>query len=55
MPRYPENITYSDRYQDDEFEYRNATLTKQLYSKVKTYHGKLLKETEWRALGVQGS
>ena len=53
MPRFPDEIIYSDKYQDEEYEYRNVILTKDLYKRVAKK--KLLQEIEWRALGIQGS
>jgi cyclin-dependent kinase regulatory subunit CKS1 len=50
MPRYPEDILYSDKYLDDDYEYRNVTLTKEIYKKMPKK--KLLSENEWRALGI---
>jgi cyclin-dependent kinase regulatory subunit CKS1 len=49
MPHYPEEIEYSDKYNDDYYEYRHVSLPKHLYKRVTK--GKLLSENEWRALG----
>ena len=53
MPRFPDKITYSDKFFDLEYEYRNAALTKELFSKIRKK--KLLTEEEWRNLGIEGS
>ncbi len=34
MPRFPEEVIYSDKYVDDEYEYRHVILTKELYKKM---------------------
>ncbi|XP_073989480.1 cyclin-dependent kinases regulatory subunit-like [Rhodnius prolixus] len=48
-----EHIYYSEKYCDNEYEYRHVVLPKELAKLVpKT---KLLTEEEWRALGVQQS
>ncbi|XP_041085272.1 cyclin-dependent kinases regulatory subunit 1-like isoform X2 [Polyodon spathula] len=46
-------IYYSDKYTDEEFEYRHVLLPKQLARLVLTSH--LMSEDEWRSLGVQQS
>uniref|UniRef100_A0A3B4ZLW7 Cyclin-dependent kinases regulatory subunit n=1 Tax=Stegastes partitus TaxID=144197 RepID=A0A3B4ZLW7_9TELE len=46
-------IFYSDKYNDDEFEYRHVVLPKELSKLVPTSH--LMTEDEWRGLGVQQS
>ena len=48
-----ENICYSDKYEDDQFEYRHVTLPAELAKLVPRNH--LMTETEWRNLGVQQS
>ena len=48
-----ENISYGDKYQDDQFEYRNVMLPSELAKHVPRNH--LMTETEWRNLGVQQS
>jgi cyclin-dependent kinase regulatory subunit CKS1 len=50
MPRFPEDIIYSDKYCDEDFEYRNVILTKEIFKKMP--RKKLLSENEWRSLGV---
>ncbi|KAF3834850.1 hypothetical protein F7725_027408 [Dissostichus mawsoni] len=42
-------IYYSDKYTDEEFEYRHVVLPKQLSKLVPTSH--LMTEDEWRGLG----
>ena len=49
----PKNIYYSDKYYDDEFEYRHVMLPKEIAKLVPKAH--LMTETEWRKLGVQQS
>ena len=46
-----EDVVYSDKYSDDEYEYRHVTLNAQLTKLVPRTH--LMSETEWRNLGVQ--
>ena len=53
MPHYPDEIEYSDKYLDDHYEYRHVLLPKDVYKKIQK--GRLLTESEWRALGVQQS
>ena len=48
-----ENICYSDKYEDDQFEYRHVTLLSELAKLVP--RNDLMTETEWRNLGVQQS
>ena len=50
MYNFPEEIEYSDKYFDDDFEYRNVQLPKYVFCKMP--RGRLLSETEWRELGV---
>lgn len=53
MPFYPEEIEYSDKYNDRFYEYRHVILPKDFARKIK---GKgILAESEWRMLGVQQS
>mmetsp|Transcript_20179 Transcript_20179/g.46567 ORF Transcript_20179/g.46567 Transcript_20179/m.46567 type:complete len:97 (+) Transcript_20179:49-339(+) len=47
------DIEYSDKYSDDEFEYRHVILPKHVAQHV--VKGRLLSEQEWRTLGVQQS
>ena len=44
-----EGIVYSERYEDQEFEYRHVTLPADLAKLVPRNH--LMTETEWRNLG----
>ena len=53
MPTFPATVHYSEKYEDDEYEYRHVCLTEDLYKKMPK--GKLLSEVEWRCLGVQQS
>ena len=53
MPHFPDEIEYSEKYQDDEHEYRHVLLPKHIFKKVGK--ARLLSETEWRSLGVQQS
>ncbi|XP_078061632.1 cyclin-dependent kinases regulatory subunit 1-like isoform X2 [Mustelus asterias] len=46
-------IYYSERYRDGEFEYRHVMLPKKIAKMVPKTH--LMSETEWRNLGVQQS
>lgn len=51
MPHFPDEIEYSDKYLDDDYEYRHVLLPKNIFKKAP--RGKLLTENEWRSLGVQ--
>ena len=53
MEDLQDRIIYSDRYHDDEYEYRHVILPKELACKVPK--DRLMSEAEWRALGVQQS
>jgi cyclin-dependent kinase regulatory subunit CKS1 len=67
MVHYPDEIEYSDKYYDDEYEYRHVTLTRKVMKDMfrliqstdatrKTVHDmRLLSEMEWRSIGVQQS
>ncbi|RNA36914.1 cyclin-dependent kinases regulatory subunit [Brachionus plicatilis] len=46
-------IVYSDRYSDDDYEYRHVILPSDLAKLIPKAH--LLTETEWRNLGIQQS
>ncbi|CAI2326250.1 unnamed protein product [Caenorhabditis sp. 36 PRJEB53466] len=48
-----DDIYYSPRYEDDEFEYRHVILPRVIARRVP--ERKLLTEAEWRRLGVQQS
>ncbi|RZC34221.1 CKS, FR47, and/or Acetyltransf 1 domain containing protein [Asbolus verrucosus] len=47
------NIYYSDKYYDDEYEYRHVVLPKEMVKLVPKTH--LMSEEEWRGIGVQQS
>ena len=57
------SIHYSDRYSDDEYEYRHVILPKPLFKMIpKTYFNpddpgvlRLLSEAEWRGIGITQS
>ncbi len=53
MPHYPDEIEYSEKYNDDVYEYRHVLLPKNIYKTAPK--SRLLSESEWRALGVQQS
>ncbi len=71
MPHYPDEIEYSDKYQDDSYEYRHVILPKRVAKEMfKLFHlldvskvgsgskpgePRLLSESEWRSIGVQQS
>ncbi|CAH0552012.1 unnamed protein product [Brassicogethes aeneus] len=47
------SIFYSDKYYDDEYEYRHVMLPKEMVKMVPKTH--LMSEDEWRGIGVQQS
>ncbi|KAL6447031.1 hypothetical protein ACFW04_001412 [Cataglyphis niger] len=47
------HIYYSNKYYDDQYEYRHVVLPKEMVKLVPRTH--LLSEQEWRAIGVQQS
>lgn len=49
-----EDIEYSEKYDDDHFEYRHVFLPKSLAEQIDT-RGRLLSDDEWRGIGVQQS
>ena len=49
MPHFPSETEYSEKYQDDYFEYRHVLLPKTIYKNMP--RGRLLSEMEWRSLG----
>ena len=53
MPHYPKEIEYSEKYQDDIYEYKHALLPEELFRTIPK--GKLLTEDEWRNLGIKQS
>ncbi|KAL3077352.1 hypothetical protein niasHS_013341 [Heterodera schachtii] len=44
---------YSNKYEDDEYEYRHVHVTKEVAKQVP--HNRLMSESEWRSLGIQQS
>ncbi|OII76986.1 cyclin-dependent kinase regulatory subunit family protein [Cryptosporidium andersoni] len=59
MVNYPEDIVYSSKYEDGVYEYRHVTLpraiSKRAQSVMLTKPNGLLREQEWRMLGIQQS
>jgi len=63
LDEYIEKIHYSDRYSDDDYEYRHVILPKQLLKMIpKEYFSsddsgvlRLLTEQEWRGIGITQS
>lgn len=60
MVQYPDEPVYSDKYFDDNYEYRHVILTKQMAHDAKSLMtskgpNSLLTEPEWRSIGVQQS
>lgn len=53
MPHYPQQIEYSDKYEDEVFEYKNVMLTEAIFKTIP--RNKLLCEDEWRELGIKQS
>ena len=53
MPHFPDEVEYSEKYYDDEYEYRHVLLTKAIFKKIPK--NKLLSEKEWRDQGIQQS
>jgi cyclin-dependent kinase regulatory subunit CKS1 len=53
IQKYAKDIYYSDKYTDDEFEYRHVMLPKELAKLMPKNH--LMSEAEWRSYGVQQS
>jgi cyclin-dependent kinase regulatory subunit CKS1 len=51
MPHFPEEIEYSEKYEDDLFEYRHVMLPKAIFKTMP--RGRLLSDSEWRGFGVQ--
>ncbi|XP_059474509.1 cyclin-dependent kinases regulatory subunit 2-like [Neocloeon triangulifer] len=47
------NISYSDKYCDDKYEYRHVVLPREIAKLVPKSH--LMSEEEWRGIGVQQS
>ncbi|PCH37703.1 CKS-domain-containing protein [Wolfiporia cocos MD-104 SS10] len=63
LEEYIEKIHYSDRYSDDEYEYRHVILPKPLFKMIpkslfnpdKSGTLRLLTEDEWRGIGITQS
>ncbi|KAF8643874.1 hypothetical protein AX16_008890 [Volvariella volvacea WC 439] len=63
LEEYIEKIIYSDRYSDDDYEYRHVILPKQLLKMIpKSFFNpddsgtlRLLSEAEWRGIGITQS
>ena len=53
IQKLAKEIYYSDKYNDDEYEYRHVMLPKELSKLVPKDH--LMSENEWRSIGVQQS
>ena len=53
MPHFPNEIEYSEKYCDEIYEYRHVHLPKNVFKMMP--RGRLLTESEWRALNVQQS
>lgn len=53
MPHFPNEIEYSEKYCDEMYEYRHVHLPKNVFKMMP--RGRLLTESEWRALSVQQS
>ena len=53
MPHFPDEIEYSEKYNDELYEYRHVLLPKDIYKKIP--RGRLLNEMEWRGIGVTQS
>eukprot|EP00656_Telonema_subtile_P046074 TRINITY_DN523_c0_g1_i1.p2 TRINITY_DN523_c0_g1~~TRINITY_DN523_c0_g1_i1.p2 ORF type:complete len:111 (-),score=17.58 TRINITY_DN523_c0_g1_i1:401-733(-) len=49
----PQHISYSEKYEDDTYEYRHVILPKDIAKQVPK--GRILADAEWRSLGVQQS
>ena len=55
MPRFPDQMEYSEKYQDECYEYRHIILTKELFKVIRDIPG-LIPERVWRmVLGIQVS
>eukprot|EP01101_Sappina_pedata_P004916 TRINITY_DN2152_c0_g1_i1.p3 TRINITY_DN2152_c0_g1~~TRINITY_DN2152_c0_g1_i1.p3 ORF type:complete len:110 (-),score=46.26 TRINITY_DN2152_c0_g1_i1:145-474(-) len=57
IEKYCNKIYYSEKYEDDFYQYRHIILPKEIFNIVKSSkkEKKVLTEKEWRTLGVQGS
>ncbi|CED84530.1 cyclin-dependent protein kinase regulatory subunit suc1 [Phaffia rhodozyma] len=52
IEKYADHITYSERYSDDQYEYRHVTLPKGL---LKFIPDGILDEATWRSCGIRQS
>lgn len=50
MPRYPSEIEHSEKYYDDEFEYKHVTLTEEAAKMVRRGH--LVQPKDYCKLGL---
>jgi cyclin-dependent kinase regulatory subunit CKS1 len=50
MPHYPKQIDYSEKYNDNIYEYRHVLLPKEIFKKIPAK--RLLIECEWRSIGI---
>jgi len=46
-------VHYSEKYDDDEYEYRHIIIPKKYADQIPKHH--LMTETEWRNIGIQQS
>jgi cyclin-dependent kinase regulatory subunit CKS1 len=53
MPHYPHSIEYSDKFEDEVYEYKNVILPESIFKSLPK--GKFLNEEEWRAIGIKQS
>jgi cyclin-dependent kinase regulatory subunit CKS1 len=53
MTYFPEDVEYSEIYNDDTYEYRHVVITKFIFKFMPK--NKLLEEKEWRSLCIQQS
>ncbi|MFH4979446.1 hypothetical protein AB6A40_006155 [Gnathostoma spinigerum] len=53
MATGPNDFYYSNKYYDDEYEYRHVHVTKEVAKLIP--RNRLMSETEWRSLGIQQS
>lgn len=53
--KFPSETIYSKKYQDAHYEYRIVTLNEDAFKKRKEIHHFILKECEWRGLGIKQS
>ena len=49
-PKHLEKPEYSERYVDEEFEYRYVVMPREIASEMK--QKKILTEEEWRGMGI---